>query len=136
MLNAKLIAAGVGIAIIAGAWFHGNYHGRNVMKLKIEQANKAALEAVMHQQEQINVITQNLTDERNSIMRQRDTLLIRLRDRPNRVSQTTETKCQGASGADLSRQDAEFLTREASRSDRLRIALKACYDYADSIQKN
>ena len=134
MLNAKLIAAGVGIAIISGAWFHGNYHGRNVMKLKIEQANKAALEAVIHQQEVINGIVQDQTDQVAIITNERDVALDRLRHRSDRVSQTTQVDCKGVSGTALSGPDAEFLTREAARADTCRAALNTCYQYADSLQ--
>lgn len=49
-----------------------------------------------------------------------------LRNRPERLSETSRATCAGASGADLSRPDAEFLVGLAANADRLRAALDAC----------
>lgn len=64
--------------------------------------------------------------------------LERLRKRPERSSGVPAgagSTCTGASGADLSRGDAEFLVRLAARADRIRAALGACYEYADSLKQ-
>jgi hypothetical protein len=58
-----------------------------------------------------------------------------LRDRPDRpLPETPRADCAGATGAELSKRDGEFLTWLASRADRHRAALKLCYDYADSLR--
>ncbi len=41
----------------------------------------------------------------------------------------------GATGAELSREDAEFLVREAARADSLRTALNQCYRQYDEVRK-
>lgn len=41
--------------------------------------------------------------------------------------------CRGATGAELSRPDAEFLNGEAARADELRAALSACYRAYNSM---
>lgn len=130
-----LIIGAIIFSLISGIWLHGNYHGRNMMKLKIEQANKKALQEKEKLQEKINEITREQTNKLADIIYQRDYALERLRQRPDRMPKTSETQCKGATGVELSRRDAEFLTRLAARADRLRQALKSCYDYADSISK-
>jgi len=54
-----------------------------------------------------------------------------------KVAETKNTKsiCQGATGKELSRPDAEFLTREAARADKIRLGLDICYKYADEVVK-
>lgn len=42
--------------------------------------------------------------------------------------------CQGATGAELSRQDAGFLVGEAARADELRAGLGACYSAYDAVR--
>lgn len=64
--------------------------------------------------------------------------LERLRRRPERSQQSAGVSaapgpaCQGATGAELSRPDAEFLVREAARADELRAGLVACYAVIDA----
>lgn len=62
-----------------------------------------------------------------------DAALERLRNRPERVSYPTGT-CEGTSGKELSRPDAEFLTRLASEADKVVSALEACYAQYDSVR--
>lgn len=58
-----------------------------------------------------------------------------LRNRPERRSPAAGdiATCQGSTGADLSRPDAGFLTREAARADTLRAGLEACYLQYESL---
>jgi hypothetical protein len=44
---------------------------------------------------------------------------------------TPGVECEGASGRELSREDAEFLAREAARADAIRAGLEACYAAID-----
>ena len=58
-----------------------------------------------------------------------------LRQRQDRPSGPDTTRdCKGTTGAELSRQDAEFLTREAARADQLRSALELCYRQYDAVR--
>jgi hypothetical protein len=61
--------------------------------------------------------------------------LSELSERTSRAatSQST-TDCKGTTGSELSREDAEFLTREAARADRLRSALNICYQQYEEIE--
>ena len=60
-----------------------------------------------------------------------------LRQRQDRPSSTdTARDCKGTTGAELSRQDAEFLAREAARADQLRSALELCYRQYDTVRES
>lgn len=81
-----------------------------------------------------------IEEEKNEELRivsdQLDSALASLSKRPERTADNVPKNpesCKGATGADLSRSDAEFLTRESARADRLRSALDACYKQYDSL---
>jgi len=63
----------------------------------------------------------------------RDLDRVRQRQARARVPKASAPECARATGAELSREDAEFLVGEAARADRLRGALRACYSYADTV---
>lgn len=127
------------LVLIAAVWFHGNYHGKNTERLAWQtttnDAVKQARKTEREQQEKVNAAIQKQFDDLASVHGQLIIDLDRLRNRPGRASlpTTARTECKGSTGAELSRQDAEFLTRLAARADEIRIALIACYDYADSV---
>ena len=69
------------------------------------------------------------------IRNQLDAALVSLRERPLRGANLPDapSTCPPATGAQLSREDAEFLAREAARADRVAASLKECrvaYDAA------
>ena len=55
-----------------------------------------------------------------------------LRKRPSRAQSASNG--QGGTGATLSAEDAEFLTREAARADQIRTGLNACYKQYDALK--
>jgi hypothetical protein len=108
-----------------------NQYSKNLI-IAHEQTRKAE-ETLIIKAEQIERVKNNEINSINSKLR---SALIELQQRPSRQSTDQATSdCQGASGRDLSRQDAEFLTREAARADRIRQALSSCYSHYDSVQK-
>jgi hypothetical protein len=56
----------------------------------------------------------------------RDAAVAGLRNRPERLPDTAKAACNGATGAELSRPDGEFLTRLAADADELRSEYAAC----------
>jgi hypothetical protein len=94
---------------------------------------EAAREAGIKLQEQI--------DENARIAGQRDDAVKRLQQRPDRKPAgaggvpAPAPACAGSTGAELSRQDGEFLAREAARGDELRAALKMCYGTYDALEQ-
>lgn len=61
----------------------------------------------------------------------------RLRDRPARradLSEAASSACPGATGAELYREDGQFLIRESARADRLRAALAECQGWIETVR--
>jgi hypothetical protein len=63
-----------------------------------------------------------------------------LRKRPSRSSVQAATtqdgpSCPGGTGAQLYREDAEFLAREAARAEVIRVSLESCYKQYEEIAK-
>ena len=127
------------LAVIAGVWVHGNYHGKNTERLvwqdTVRVATEQARETEKQRQDKINEALQAQYDGISIINNNLVGDINKLRSRPTRrgVPRDTQTTCTGATGRELSRPDAEFLTRGATRADRLREALKACYAAFDSF---
>lgn len=72
----------------------------------------------------------NTKDAEMAIIRsQLDAALVSLRERPLRSANLPGPAgaCPAATGAQLSREDAEFLAREAARADAIAAGLKACH---------
>ena len=66
-----------------------------------------------------------------------------LQQRPSRANQSDYSRdsCNAESpeactGRELSREDAEFLTREATRADQLRLELDSCYKQYDLVKSS
>lgn len=90
--------------------------------------------------EAVGLAEQEKTDEIARIRIAAAADVARLQNRPDRkptpaggVPQATPA-CQGATGAQLSRPDAEFSLRLAERADEQRAALAACYKAYDSVR--
>ena len=141
--NPMLILAVVVAFVLNG--FYWNAHGSNAAdtrwKAKIEQqradAEAKAREQEKTWQEAANAIVKNQDAKLAATRRNLNDALDSLRDRPDRApadSKPTGTDCKGSTGAELSREDAEFLTRESSRADEIRIGLEACYEFADKVK--
>ena len=83
---------------------------------------------------------EDLENEKANIKRQRDFALGELRKRPTReqakerASSNPTSAPKTCTGAELPREDAEFLTREATRADQLRIELESCYKQYDFVK--
>jgi hypothetical protein len=104
-----------------------------------QRAEQDARSKEQEWQQKANQTAEVHHEEMRIIGDQLDTALASLHNRPNRPATSNVPKtaitCKGATGAELSRPDAEFLTRESARADRLRSALDACYKQYDSIGK-
>lgn len=138
-----LILAVVLAFVVNGLYW--NAHGSNAAdtrwKAKIEQqradAEAKAWEQEKTWQEAANAIVKNQDAKLAATRRNLDAALNGLRDRPDRPaadSKPTGTACPCSTGAGLCKQDAEFLVREASRADSIRVGLEACYEFADKVE--
>lgn len=126
--------------------FYWNAHGSNaeharmVAKLESEraQALQKARDTETQWQEEVNEVTTKQAEKLAEVQHHLDVAIISLRDRPKRsatLPDTPRVECAGASGRELSREDAEFLAREAARADTLRAGLEACYSAYDGTMK-
>ena len=124
-----------GIALAVGILFYGIHLGKIIKQVDVDKANAKIVALTQKQQEKVDEITKDFTNKLAGVNGKLGDALRRLRDRPERSTEKyASTNCKGASGAELSRPDAEFLIGEASRADQQREALIACYHYADAIQ--
>ena len=144
MLPSPMLILAVVLAFVVNG-FYWNAHGSNAAdtrwKAKIEQqradAEAKAREQEKTWQEAANAIVKNQDAKLAATRRNLDAALNGLRDRPDRTASDTKptgTACTCSTGAGLCKQDAEFLVREASRADSIRVGLEACYDYADKVK--
>jgi len=86
-------------------------------------------------------IEKDKSDEIDRISADRDALLVQLRSRPSRSTApataevaTNGPAIGGSTGAELFREDAQFLVGEAARADEVRVSLKACYaQYSEAL---
>ena len=126
--------------------FYWNAHGSNaeharmVANLESEraQALQKARDIETQWQEEVNEVTTKQAEKLAEVQHHLDVAIISLRDRPKRsatLPDTPRVECAGASGRELSREDAEFLAREAARADTLRVGLEACYAAYDGTMK-
>lgn len=146
------------VLAVAAAGGAGLYQGHELGMAEVQQkwdkeraaqeAEYAAAQAAAREKEQsLQASADHLRQEKDREIRDLNARAVALsnslRDRPTRpateasaVSSTASAGCPVASctGAGLSREDAEFLAREATRADELRAALKQCHAQYESIR--
>ena len=99
-----------------------------------KQVQQAAIQALQEQhQAAADQIRKDKDAQITSINAQLVDAISELRKRPSRAQGASNG--QGGTGAALSAEDAEFLTREAARADIIRTSLSACYQQYDSLSK-
>lgn len=142
------VRIGALVAVIAGAgvvgWtWRGAIADRDIATIEsgiAKQREQAANEARATERKQQENVNEVLREQNSALAGVADKLrleLDRLRNRPERptvVSESSRPACQGSTGAELSRPDAEFLAREAARADEIRAGLAACYRVIDGLQ--
>ena len=106
---------------------HNNFMG---YKAKIELATKAEEQRTQAQADEIRKVKDA---QIKAINNQLVDAISQLRSRSN--SPTKTINGQDCNGATLSAPDAEFLVREASRADQIRVGLEACYRQYDAVAK-
>jgi hypothetical protein len=147
------------VLAIAGSFVGGYYKGNSAGMAKVQQQwdNEKAVqyEAYAQAQEAARAKEQNLQLQADRLREEKDNeirnlnarataLSNSLRDRPSRtatvastVSSSTGLSCPTltCTGAELSREDGEFLAGEAARADEARTLLKQCYDQYNAVRQ-
>jgi len=140
-MNPYVILAVVVAFVING--FYWDHHGHEAERVyqegQIQQARADASEAARKdehdKQEKVNETLRSQNTQLAKNNTDLNAALVRLRDRPLRpAGDNPRPECQGATGRELSREDAEFLTREAARADDIRTGLEACYQVMDVLK--
>ena len=129
------------VCLVFGGYAWGDSARNTAWLAKTEKDKRLAVEEAIHlereQQGVVNDAMRKQAADQAAINTRLRADLIGLRNRPERASatdQTTRSSCTGATGAELSRSDAEFLVGEAARADEVRAGLSACYQVIDGIQ--
>jgi hypothetical protein len=124
-MNTYVLLGGMAVVLSAG----GFVTGCSYQQSKAEKV----IRSLEHQyQDSANKINGEKNAQIKTLNTSLNTALVSLRQRPSSAAKTTDGKdCNGQA---LSAPDAEFLIREASRADEVRIALEACYKQYEAIQ--
>ena len=132
-----IVATLIGTA--AGGYLWGDSSRNTAWLAKIETDKRKSIEQALTleraNQEKANAAIRNQAAEQAAINTRLRADLAGLRNRAERpadLSAISVTRCTGATGAELSRSDAEFLVGEAARADEIRAGLAACYAVIDS----
>lgn len=124
-LNIYAIYAITAIVLFCSGFVSGCQHQQSaqekVIRDKEHQYQSAADNIRTEKDAQIKAINDKLVDA-----------ISELRKRPSRAAETSNG--QNCNGTGLYAEDAEFLIREASRADQIRVALNACYQQYDAIK--
>lgn len=136
----------LGLALTALGLLGGGYawgdSSRNTWWLAKTETDKrlAVEEALTTEREnhaKANTIIRQQAAEQVAINQRLRLDLIGLRNRAERAPRLPTSagfSCQGATGAELSRPDGEFLSWEAARADDIRAGLAACYAILDAAR--
>ena len=118
------------------AFFKGRGYERASWQAKVSEAKDEARKTEQIWQGAYNEASKTYLAKISVVNERLRIALDGLRDRPDRpLPGAPRPDCKGTTGANLSRQDAGFLEREAARGDRLREALDLCYRTYDSLRK-
>jgi len=125
-LNLYAIYAMVAISLFCGGFVSGCQHEQasqeKAIREKEHQYQADADKIRTEKDAQINAINSQLVDA-----------ISELHKRTSRTDQTAVG--QSGTGTALFAEDAEFLIREASRADQIRVGLDACYKQYDEVTK-
>jgi len=127
-INMYVIYAGIAVILFCGGFVNGcSYHqskAEKVIREKEHEYQAAANQIRKDKDEKINNINTQLVDA-----------ISELRKRPSRTAETSDgSAAKGCNGTQLYAEDSEFLTREAARADKIRVALDACYNQYESLK--
>lgn len=105
------------------------WEARYADQLEATRKNEQALQTA------IDATTRQHFEEVQRVVRERDAAIDRLRQRPERLPESSRPACQGSTGRELSRQDAEFLVRFAADAEFHRQGAMICYAAYDKIKE-
>lgn len=122
---------------------YGHQHGAAGVQAKWDTEKAATATAQRTKEAELQAGMDKLRTEKNretaKLRRTVAALTDSLRDRPERPSVPASANAgdgaSGCTGAELYRQDSQFLVNEATRADQIRLALKSCQDAYQAASK-
>lgn len=153
LTNRWLMGGIVVLALLLGAYLKGMGHGKDIIQNRwdaekvvqermVQEANEKAREAERTLQKKADIIAKEKQSELENLRRKHASIVAGLRDRPRRdppgqlPGNTGVTESPAlCTGAELLREDAEFLAGEAARADEIRAELEACYVQYDNAKQ-
>jgi len=124
-----LMAAGA----LAAAFFYGVHVSNERNELKRLQAIEQARQVEANWQTNVEALQEIHHAEVRRLSAELERVRSELRNRPDRMPEASREACAGATGAELSRTDAEFLVGEAARGDQLRADLAECQGWVEAV---
>lgn len=124
-MNLYAILAIVGAILFSGGFINGCSYQQS-------KAERTIRDKEHQYQADADEIRKAKDDQIRNINNQLADALVSLRQRPSRTAETGNG--QNCNGTGLYAEDSEFLVREASRADQIRVALQSCYQQYDSIK--
>lgn len=138
LLGALVTAITIGVS----GYIIGDNHRNTWWLAKVEKDRRIAIENALSveraNQEKANAAIRQQSADQAAINNRLRADLASLRnrtERPTDLPTISSARCSGATGAELSRSDAEFLVGEAARADEIRAGLAACYAVIDSTRQ-
>lgn len=124
-MNTTIIIGAVAVVLSVSGFVTGCQYQQS-------KAEKTIRNLEHQYQESTNKINGEKNAQIKAINSDLNAALVGLRGRSSSPTKTTDGKdCNGQA---LSAPDAEFLIREASRADEIRVSLMACYKQYDAVQ--
>jgi hypothetical protein len=124
-INIYAIIAMVSVVLFCGGFVNGCSYQQS-------KAEKAVRDKEHQYQADADKIRKDKDAQIQAINDQLVNAIGELRKRPSRTAEAYNG--QSCNGTGLYAEDAEFLIREASRADTIRVALDSCYKQYDSIK--
>lgn len=142
-LQLKLIIIGVVVAALYGAHAYDKHQVVEKAKaVQLAEFNKLVLENVLRSidtEDKIKQEAKALLDKKNenitAITNERNRLNRLLANRPTRESTVITNTGNSCTGAQLFKEDGEFLTREAARAERILIERNYYYEQYEQSRK-
>lgn len=142
-IDVRVIGIAVATVVIFFAGWLGNGWRWETKYVALQKSHAEAVIQAQREAKRKEQILQSQADQQlveknvqiKAIRTELDRALVELRKRPSRVPvPNAPSPSKGATGADLSREDAEFLIREAARADGLVAQLQYCYRMYDEAR--
>lgn len=153
LVNRWVIGGVVVLAVMVGAYLKGMGHGKDIIQKRwdaekvvqerlVQEHNNRLRETERSMQKKADDIAKEKQNELEKLKRSHASIVAGLRQRPSRDTSHRVPDYPGnaespaaCTGAQLSREDSEFLVGEAARADQIRTELEACYVQYDKAKQ-